>query len=235
MKKITRELRTLAEMRDGCENDAGEVTFSAYERALDWVRAMNALMLTETCLGVDTWREALADIGIRARIDYSGFHVQGSGASFTGEATDIRRLVAFLRNPPKGLNQIASVNGRERWAPWIVSYARIDGPYLRADDAEIEALLADGDFSLRFERTCHRYAHENTVSIRPWDYPEGVADDFVRRFERAVESFRIDVCRAIYRYVEAEYEHAQSVESCHEDAEANEWHFDAETGCYVKC
>lgn len=46
------------------------------------------------------------------------------------------------------------------------------------------------------------------------------------RFQAAVEEWRLDVCRALYEDLEAEYEYRTADAQLIEDAEANDWTFD---------
>ena len=225
MLKVTIEARTLREMKEASEDGSGVIAGIHYTRALEWVEERQADWFDGDS-AISTWKEALADIGIRADIAYSGFGVQGSGASFAGQVDDMARFIAFLRNPPAARDSIDFVDGREIFAPWIVHETGADGAYLRMDDSEVQTILNEG-IGAAFERTSMRSSHEASVSVRMLgDEASDVADDLVARVSAAIEAFRIDACRAIYRFVEADYAYCRSEEACLEAAEASDWHFD---------
>ena len=151
------------------------------------------------------------EIDFHKSIQFSGFWSQGDGASFTG-SVDVPLFIEAY-----GLE----------WAyPWIM-----------------KLLESGGTVDASVERTSHRYSHENTcratvsahddffylIDTNGDETREAVLAEWdklmmsdIDQLEKDMESARIDLCRELYRSLEAEYEHLTSDEAVWDSIVANE-------------
>jgi hypothetical protein len=144
-------------------------------------------------------------------IQFSGFWSQGDGASFTSDI-DIPTFIQFHKL---------------EWAyPWIM-----------------KLLESGGTVDASVERISHRYSHENTcratvsahddffylIDTNGDETREAVLAEWdklmisdIDQLEKDVEQTRLELCRELYRSLEAEYEHLTSDEAVWESIVANE-------------
>ena len=139
----------------------------------------------------------------RPHVNFSGFHSQGDGASFSGHYSHARGAARAIRaHAPKDdeLHRIAdalqAVQKRNFW--------------------QVHASI----------RQQGRYCHEYTMTIEveressTWQPPTDDAEDTV------TEAMR-DLARWLYRQLRAEYEYLTSDEAIDETIAANQWSFTA--------
>lgn len=153
---------------------------------------------------IDYWKEKLDLIGFEnAKIAFSGFSSQGDGASFTADI-----------NSEKIFNTLAYC--AERY-----------------DDARVidlaEKLYVNDGFEMRIERTHSNYSHERTVKVNvemDFRYRDNKFwKHIMENFEYVLDMLRIDLCHAIYKSLESEYDYLTSDESIIEMIEANDYEF----------
>lgn len=175
---------------------------------------------------VDLWTQALEQIGFRdVKIAFSGFWSQGDGASFTANV-DSWDLIEFLTTPREPDESIGYDGQNEDFRGWILHRIGWGIPW----DHRFDWLNLIPDYlDLSVERTSHHYCHENTVKLQLYfrdhrchDELESVVNDF-REF---AGEFVREVCQAIYRSLEEEYEWLTGDEQIMESAEANDYQFD---------
>lgn len=211
----------------------------AIERASQWLRDGATMDDFWSEYVIEEWKTALAQIGFdNVEISYSGFWSQGDGASFTA-SVDLTKLIDFLAAPPAASNVIAGEP--EDFRPWIVEQCK--GVRSNPKFSRLHWIELDG---AKVTRDSHHYSHENTCSFQAEDlrdkgeyvptekHPSGYGnwesytprvrqlyDDFVE----AAEELRRDLCRAIYRSLNDEYDYRTGDEAIAEDADANGWTF----------
>lgn len=169
------------------------------------------------------WKTALGSVGfLDAEINFSGFHSQGDGASFTS-AVDLETLIRFMSNPPEASNGVWVNNGKEVWGPWIVHKAG----GVRSNKKFGVLLRAIDKCNMKVERKSHHYSHEKTCGLDADCLASGkVTEATWKDFVEAVEELRKDLCRAIYKDLNGEYEFLSSDEQLIQSSEANDWTFD---------
>jgi len=175
---------------------------------------------------LDDWKEKLGALGYDSpEIAYSGFWSQGDGASFTAssvpshttdpkviEAWELVQRMHELAGPPTDDNGLEDIT---RWS---------------LED------MANG----KVYRHCHRYSHENTVSV-DWD-----SDDFpctsgllleehwntlwqaIEDYYEGLDDTVRDLCREIYSDLEDEYEYLTSDEVVAETLDSNDYEFEVD-------
>ena len=153
---------------------------------------------------LDYWKEKLDLIGFEnAKIAFSGFYSQGDGASFTADI-----------NTEKIFNTLA----------YCAKHY---------DDARVidlaEKLYVNDGFKMTMKQTNSRYSHERTVSVNI-DIDYRYRDNrfwghIIEDFDYALDMLRIDLCHAIYKNLETEYDYLTSDEGIIEMIEANDYEF----------
>jgi len=220
VRTITKTVYTFGELIEA--HKQGEVTEQAVERAREWMR--------ECCTSVEwwdgawsAWADALNQIGFTdAELSFSGFWSQGDGASFTCKNVDLDKLKAFMGTDIKPSTVIDGTP--EDFRPWIVY--KIDGK----TPANSKYRSIPSETSASVDRRDNHYSHENTCEF-VMEWPGASLSTLLQKtlkaFEKDVEQLRRDLCRAIYRDLEEEYEYQISDEQLIESAEANDYTFDA--------
>jgi hypothetical protein len=243
-KNITKTVYTFAELLAGEKDPESPITSRAVEKARQWLREGQTDHEWWDFV-YDTWKEALSQIGFEnADIHFSGFACQGDGASFTANV-DLDKLIAFLADDIKASESVGYDGKDEDFRPWIVhkiggkvtkpKYQRllIDCVRNAVEDCRVERLHYGG--SSVHEQTCNftfsltlggEYTSDNGGTWNT-DYPhlEKLANDF----RTDAEELRRDLCRAIYKSLEEEYDYLTSDEAIAETAEtaeSNEYTFD---------
>lgn len=215
-KQITTTVYTLAELIE--RGDA-----KAVEAARQWLRE-GSTDHDWWEYEYETWKSALSQIGFAdAQISFSGFASQGDGASFTCRRVDVAKLAEFLAAPPAPKDCITG--DPEDFRPWLVHKA---GGV--AASPEFRRLVPCVDYvDASVDRTTHHYSHENTCRFHAALYRRTApkVDALAAEFEAAGEALRRDLSRAIYRDLEAGFEHLTSDECIDEFAAANEYTFTA--------
>ena len=239
-------VRTLAQMKAAAAN--GDITKSAYQHACTFCADVNTDHDWWDCT-VTTWKDALAEIGfIDADIQFTGFWSQGDGASFTA-SVDAVKLISFFVNPP-AQNECIEVdsNGKEMFSPWLVR--KVKGIHRREDFAALIPLAKDGELDITLYRNSRHYFHCRTVTVdleyrgvRDSDVLDRLSDaaknggeidyDYLTDHLRsAVDNLFCDLCKAIYRDLQEEFDYLAGEEAALECAEANEYLFTEEGNIY---
>jgi len=223
-REVTKTVYTFRELIAAAEDNETEVSERDVDRARDWLRE-GATMHDWYEFTYNDWKEALEQVGFTdADISFSGFWSQGDGASFTS-GLDIEKLLTFFTVPIEPSQAV--LDGEPGgWLPRVVKECgqRINRRY--------EWLfLALDCFSGRVNRNSHHYSHENTCGVDlEFDYPRIAKEleSIVDSFQEDIEDLRKDLCHAIYKELEAEYEYRTGDEQLMEDSDANEYTFDAD-------
>jgi len=161
---------------------------------------------------LDEWKEKLADQGfIEAEIWYRGFSSQGDGACFDCKDVDIEKFIAA--------NKVEMI---------CMFFPRMD--ILR----QVSEIL-----SMHIVVRDTYYSHEKTRQMDfSWDTPGNDYPGFeewidsekgsgtVKAFEEFVEAKRLDLCKDIYRSLEADYNYQTSDETVKETLDAQDWEYD---------
>lgn len=187
----------------------------------------------------EMWKQALEQVGFTdADISFSGFWSSGDGASFTS-GLDCEKLLTFFSTDIEPKNCIDSDGkGGKNFLPYVVQKLVARGHGKTYNKRFADLLLVAECFSGRVTRDRYggNYVHWNTCStVIEYDPHQDETvqqlvdiciDDFVPEFEKAVEELRKDLCRVIYRELEAEHEYRTADEQLIEDSEANDYTFD---------
>lgn len=229
-KTITKTVYTFQELLEA--NKAGTITATAVERARNWLRegATDHDWYEHT---QETWATALGQLGfMEAEIAFSGFWSQGDGASFTcKQGVDKNTLIEFLTTDIAPSEQIAG--DPEDFRPWVVH--KISGkPNVNPQWVDLLAF----DLDLSVTRFSSQYSHKRTCRFgADWDGPRqlnGISPEQNTALELlltslcdAGELLRLDLCDAIYKDLEEEYEYLTSDKSLIEDSDSNDYTFDA--------
>lgn len=230
---------TFRELLAAAEDKSSGVT----QKAVDKARSMLQQRATDHDWWDDTydsWAKLLEAVGfIDPKICFSGFWSQGDGASFTS-GIDIEKMIRFLADPPTADRCWHSENERDLWA---VVVHKVEG--VRSDKRFSRLLWIADHYDAAVKRTSNHYSHANTCTIEGgFDLPSidsGHKDrggytvwvpkhhrlsKLAKSFEEAVEQLRLDLCHAIYRDLEEEYEYLTNDDSLADQAEANDELFD---------
>ncbi len=196
----------------------------------------------------EMWKEALYQIGFEnANISFSGFWCQGDGASFTADV-DAEKLLQFMGTKIEGKECIGvDADGKEDFRPYVVHLiggVHFDHRYKWLADIAVNYIEASCTRDIG-----SRYSHENTCTFDAtlnddassvpgrWidsDPPgkgywkSGVPNvvELFLEFVKDAEQLRLDLSKAIYKWLNDEYDYRTSDEMLREDSEANEYLFD---------
>lgn len=192
------ELEAKGEMRRACE------------KARDWLQE-GATECEWWDFTHDKWRSDLKEVGFNdIEINFSGFWSQGDGASFTCKYVDSDKLIDCLAGATD--NEIIGRITKKCGGIGI--------------DKRFNRLK--GLVSCSVNRRSSHYCHEMTCGF---DVESDIREEHARltkllvEFEEACEELRKDICHAIYKDLETEFEWRTSDEQLIEDAEANDWKF----------
>ena len=199
------------------------------ERVREWLRESATDHDWWEYVTDEMWQPALEQIGFtNPKIGFSGFWSQGDGASFTA-GVDFPVLVEFLANPPEANESIGSMpDGKgEDFRPWLVHH--IGGLNAQPKFRKLIRLYESGHIDeVTVRRISHRYSHQYTCEFSAnWHFGDShpkVYQLFVE-FRACMEDVRLDLCHAIYKSLEDEYEYLTSDEAYVESSEANDWGF----------
>jgi len=147
----------------------------------------------------DYWKEKLEEYGFDSpEIYFSGFGSQGDGACFEFNGLDIDKVWT-----------IYTKHNKVKHEAWLKFYLQ--------------------DFHHFQTRTTNsRYSNAMTREIACYDYSNREyrhLDKEAKRFEEWLESFRIDLCREIYKNLENEYYGLISEEAIIETIKCNDYEF----------
>lgn len=222
-KTITKEV-TLYTFKELVELEKQGQIKGACEKARQWLQ--EGATDHDWWEGVyNNWKEALEQIGLEdVDIRYSGFWSQGDGASFTCRV-DEEKLIQFLSDTNLKPSSVITYDGNKEdfrgWILWKVNGCDTNPDFLKMLDKTVDCL------QIEIERMASSYVHEFTCySEVSYMVEEGSEIDKIGQLLRnAVLQLRLDICRAIYRDLETEYEWRTADEQLIEDAETNEWLF----------
>ena len=181
-----------------------ELSENAKQNALEKNRYWNVKYVEWYDFTIEDWTSKLKAAGFtNTVIQFSGFSSQGDGARFTG---GVDEDVLF--------NTLIYCAGNN---------------YKQARLAEKALLLWENDLlsvTISKNRISH-YVHEGTVSVSVDYYGQSVWDseywsDFIEQVENMIDDYRRDLCHAIYKDLETEYEWLTGDEQIIESFEANE-------------
>jgi len=226
---ITKTVYTYAELRE-----LGDP--QAIERARQWL-ADGQTDHDWYGYEYDLWKTALAQIGFEhAEIEFSGFGSQGDGASFTA-SVNLTKLIDFLAMPPAASEVIAGQP--EAFRGYVVH--KCNGVRANPKFSRLHWIALDGAHVTRGNRS---YCHEGTCAFEAGDIGdtgEYVSDtsgsgnwksdtprvrQLYNDFVEAAEALRRDICLAIYRDLDAQYEYLTGDHEAIADfADANEYTF----------
>lgn len=181
-----------------------ELSDEAKEKAIETLRDINVDYPDWDDFMIDYWQDRLNKIGFEnAKIRYSGFCSQGDGASFAADVNIEKLLSAMVYCATK---------------------------YENARIFELVSLLRyKNAINIHLSRGSSNYSHERTISVNvDIDYPYERGSfwpKIVEQFENALDDFRIDLCSAIYKSLENEYNYLTSEEAIIETIEANKYDF----------
>lgn len=228
-KQITKTVYSFQELLDG--NKAGTIKTAAVDRAREWLRE-GTTHFDWWNFTYERWTKALEQIGfMKPDISFSGFWSQGDGASFACKGgVDKYGLIEFLTT---AIEPSESVQGEpEDFRPRIVH--DINGKP-NVNPQWIDLLSFDLDISVT--RTSHSYAHSRTCRfLADWDGRQlnGITPEentrlelLLASFQDAGEQLRLDLCAAIYKDLEEEYEYRTGDPQLAEDSNSNEYTFDS--------
>jgi hypothetical protein len=216
-----------------------ELSDEAKEKAREWYREGN--LDHDWWDGVyDMWTKALNQIGFSdVRIYFSGFSSQGDGACFVARI-DIEAVLSFMSTERTASESISFDGENEDYLGWVIHEIGF------VPEPKFARLLSLVDYFCEYGPITHtgRYHHEQSVSYSvDMDLPV-VSDgcdkegwtiyvpqhkrigNLLREFRESLEELRVDLCMAIYKTLENEYEFLQSDEVIDESMEANEYEFD---------
>lgn len=206
---------------------------AAVERAKDWFRDMPT-DYEWWDYTYEVWGDALDQIGFTgADIYFRGFSSQGDGASFTS-SVDIDRLVDFLMTPIEPDKCISGVGGHktrllhghsEDFRPWLVH--KINGKYVSPEYRFIRWAANNLIAKVSRDRYGGSYVHEHTctfkIEIDGRSHSQlNRLSKLVDEFEKECEQLRLDLSRAIYRDLEADYNYLTSDEGIMDFVESAE-------------
>lgn len=216
-KIITKTVYSLEELKQ-LGNDR------AVEKAREWLR-QGACDYEWWEYTYEMWTDALKQIGFEnAKIAFSGFSSQGDGASFTADV-DKEALITFLSNKIEPSDSVTFDGKAEDYRGFIVN--KCGGGAFNPKFSRLLWIIDDLSFSVY--RTSHHYSHEGTCAF---GCDSTIGDRHPRTyrlhkyFVLAAEELRRDLCQAIYKSLEEEYEYLNSNEQIDESAAANEYTFD---------
>lgn len=239
-------MQEVKELKEKCRNPYRRAEFSAaYEKIKEWM-AEGAVDHDWAEYSREMWVEVLESVGFdNAEVFFSGFWSQGDGACFTADI-NLETLIKFLSNP---VEPSEVLGGKEDNGPFIVN--KCNGVAFNPKFARLLPLVAEGYIDTESITHSGNYYHSNSVSwsmsLRDrgeylprsdklydaynggvWKSRTPKLASLVRELEASIERLRDDLCDAIYKFLEEEYEWLQKEENLLESAEANGYQFDSE-------
>lgn len=222
MKTITKNLYTFGELIALATSKPDNKSLKrAVETAREWLQEGQTNYDWWSNI-YETWISALNQIGFTdADISFSGFWSQGDGASFTCKHVDLGILVAFLHAAPVAEYSIKGTETGEDFRPWLVHQVSGVIP-LAASVMELDWDQVTA--SVVRKRTGGHYVHAMTCELDIDNRTDDI--DRVNALADSVEQLRQDICHAIYRELETEYEWRLEDEQLIETSDSNEYTFD---------
>ena len=196
---------------------------------------------------LEGFKEDMDAIGVETNdVSFTGFYSQGDGASFTGKVSDIDKFFELAT---------VTIGG--------VTYPIGDAPSLPVHISEIKGLKGEigeindpfdaGFYYINFNRTTHRYVHENTcetdvdidwdedmLSENSWFFyisrfgeADGVGLNFntqvfFEALSEVIEQWRVSTCKKLYRDLEKYWDELHTEEAAKEFIESMDIRFDCE-------
>jgi hypothetical protein len=249
---ITKTVYTFKEMLEAEKN--AELSSQAVASARQWLQGVQ----TEDDWyqhSLDWWVSALDEIGFEnADINFTGFWSQGDGASFSADC-DLEKLTKFLGTDIPQEDSVQATDGKEVFTGYVLKLIGGKPPV----NAKYRRLVLLEDFTnLYVRRSQSRYSHEMTCSVSSdlddrgdyrmkddqgfplpsdkwyWESNHPKVRALWTDFVEYLEQVRLDLCRAIYKWLEDEHELLNKDETLVELAEANNYSFDS-CGNYEIC
>jgi hypothetical protein len=229
----------------------GEVTNDAVGKARRWLQEH---MHFDTSPTIEMWVTALSQIGFEnAEIEFSGFHCEGDGASFTCNIVNVGKLASFLSTEREAKNCVEIIDGEEDFRSFLLSKAKMGGinsnsnfNWIAEREEEFEASVIRTGYHYKHSRTCifemmWRSSDRGYTGVTRIDQ-EIICDklrSYVTRigeyadFIEQAESLRRALSDAIYEDLEADYSYFIGDQSLVEISESNDYGFD-EFGDFVR-
>lgn len=161
-------------------------------------------------------------------VQYSGFHSQGDGASFTAGVSDNETFLtkALGKKSDEYLDLGEEMKDQDNPLRKLKQ-----GLYdLGFDNRE---RLTPDNFDISIERTSSRYSHENTIkgNVDVYDVPENMSDGFdeyvyAAELEDEITEWARDKSRELYSNLNKYYDELTSEEEIKDTIEANDFQFD---------
>jgi hypothetical protein len=213
-------------------DERGEAYSGAVEKVRGWLQSA-ATDHEWWDYSYEEWGNVLHQVGFEAAdIRFSGFCCQGDGASFVADG-NVEKLIAFLSTDIR-----PGEHNPEDLRPYAMAQLGWVAPgSVDPEHARLWPTVEDLG-RVWIDRTGHSYVHENTCEVRDeledsdqYDvsglpFWEEYVIPLWERFVDDVEGLRVGLCRAIYKWLETEYDYLTSDEALIEMAEANDWMFD---------
>lgn len=178
---------------------------------------------------LELWKNALSAIGWKnADIRFSGFGNQGDGACIASVELNLAEFLKFAANPPDTDGSCGD-ESPEALAGWLAHKIGFPTNYTR-QAGWLASIDIDNYFDVSIEQSggnAGHYCHEHSYRF-DWEYYDR-RDDVIRQFELLfddMQHYRIAICRAIYRDLEADYDYATSDSAIIETIEDSDYEFD---------
>lgn len=181
---------------------------------------------------IEGFKEDMDAIGVETDdVSFTGFYSQGDGASFTGKVSDIDK---FFELATVTIGGVTYFIGDAPNLPFRISWVND----IKEEIGEINDPFDAGSYNINFNRTSHRYVHENTCETDvDIDWDEDMLSEnswffYVSRFgetdgaglnfntqvffealSEVIEQWRVSTCKKLYRDLEKYWDELQSDES----------------------
>jgi hypothetical protein len=234
-KTITKTVYTFQELLD--LEKQGKADKKAVERARQWLT--EGLQTYDWWDSVyEWWTTALEQIGFQEpKISFRGFWSQGDGASFTA-CVDLETLIGFLSTPVEASESVGydAETKKEDFRARIVHDC--NGVGFNPKYSKLRKVADAGKIDATVERNDSHYSHERSVRFASSLQDDGdcIGQKWISdtpRLRKLFEGFQsdacqlvLDLCRAIYKDLQAEFEYRTSDETLADDSDANEYTFE---------
>lgn len=209
-----------------------ELSPEAKKKALENNRDINIAHTGWEDTTIDDFEEEVKEDGINdLEVNYTGFHSQGDGASFTSNDIDTRKLFnAVGIKSDDHLDMETPEEENSRISQNKELYDIFNDLKTLGVAKEFRNRIKPEEIRVTIERIPSRYYHENTVraNVEIWDEPDGWEEppNFTSELEDKITDYIRGLCRKLYRYLEEDYEYQTSDEAVQETIEANDYKFD---------
>lgn len=176
---------------------------------------------------ISDFESELEEIGIsNAKIDFSGFHSQGDGASFTSDEIDTEKLFNAVGIKSDERIDMSTEGEREENKEFYDLIGDLDSIGQHEDTR-----IKPENIQITIYRRDKSYYHSNTISVvlDVIDEPDGWdGGKWLHETDYKVEKFIKSLADDFYRRLEKEYNYLDSDESISQDLIDNGYEFDEE-------